>query len=88
MNLWNFSAVEFQDDKKFTSYNNWECGNDCFTATFGTYEFTGNKKIRLMTDSVITTGTCAAPAEIIKNKMEENFKIVKAQEKIVLTRIR
>lgn len=86
--MWNYSAVEFQNDKNFTSYNSWECGNDCFTATFGTYEFTGINEIKFETDSITTAGTCDAPTKIFKDKMEDHFQIRKKGDQIVLKRLK
>ncbi|WP_260397427.1 hypothetical protein [Empedobacter brevis] len=36
----NIQEIDFVDDKKITSYDSWECGNDCFTKVYGSYYFT------------------------------------------------
>ncbi|MEO6818114.1 MAG: hypothetical protein ABI204_00200 [Ginsengibacter sp.] len=82
--IWNFSAIEFIDQKQFTSFNSWECGNDCFTSVYGHYEFTDNDKIKLYCDSIKNYGTCEAPTEITKNRPPEEFVISKNENKIIL----
>ncbi|WP_051878734.1 hypothetical protein [Chryseobacterium sp. FH1] len=61
--IWNFSAIEFTDKEKFTSYNSWECGNDCFTSIDGTYKFVDKSEIEFQIESITRTGTCEAPIE-------------------------
>ncbi|WP_326983241.1 hypothetical protein VUJ46_01450 [Chryseobacterium sp. MYb264] len=66
LQLFNFHAIDFLDEEKFTSYDSWECGNDCFTRAFGRYYFTGNQKVIMEIDSISTIGTCMAPTRIFE----------------------
>lgn len=83
--IWNFKTVEFSENATFKSYDSWECGNDCFTKTYGKYKFIENSRIELQIDSIAHSGTCEAPTEYM-GKDFINFNIEKNNDKIVLTK--
>ncbi len=61
ISIWNYYAITFTDSIHFMSYDSWECGNDCFTRTFGHYTFVNAYKINFYTDSITRHGTCNEP---------------------------
>jgi len=84
--IYNFQAIDFFDDKNFKSYDSWECGNDCFTAIFGTYYFTKLDQIQLKIDSITSSGTCMAPTQIFKPYKVITFNLSKEKTQLKLTR--
>ncbi|MGJ1198429.1 hypothetical protein ACR777_19950 [Sphingobacterium spiritivorum] len=84
--IFNFHAVNFLDEEEFSSYDSWECGNDCFTKVYGKYYFTAANQIKMDVDSISTSGTCLAPTQIFKPSKEMVFDLVKEGEQLKLTR--
>ncbi|MGJ1420149.1 hypothetical protein ACR79T_11030 [Sphingobacterium spiritivorum] len=84
--IFNFHAVNFLDEEEFSSYDSWECGNDCFTKVYGKYYFTAADQIKMDVDSISTSGTCLAPTQIFKPSKEMVFDLVKEGEQLKLTR--
>jgi len=84
--IFNFHAVNFLDEEKFTSYDAWECGNDCFTEIYGRYYFTEANQIKMEVDSIGKSGTCQAPTQIFKPSKNMVFELVKAGEQLQLIR--
>lgn len=85
--LWNFSAVDFTDESHFTSYNSWECGNDCFTTTDGTYRFVGESKVELQIDSIRNTGICEEPVKRFSKPKKLLFQIEKSADSVILKKL-
>ncbi|MCT4236825.1 hypothetical protein HZP42_10555 [Elizabethkingia anophelis] len=84
--IFNFHAVNFLDEEKFSSYDSWECGNDCFTKVYGKYYFMEANQIKMEVDSISTSGTCLAPTQIFKPSKEMVFDLVKEGEQLKLIR--
>ena len=84
--IWNFSAIEFTDKGKFTSYNSWECGNDCFTSIDGKYKFVDKSEIEFQIESITRTGTCEAPIERFAKPKILTMKIEKFSDSLVLNK--
>ncbi|MGJ1424120.1 hypothetical protein ACR79B_09010 [Sphingobacterium spiritivorum] len=84
--IFNFHAVNFLDVEKFSSYDSWECGNDCFTKVYGKYYFMEANQIKMEVDSISTSGTCLAPTQIFKPSKEIVFDLAKEGEQLKLTR--
>ncbi|WP_333662348.1 hypothetical protein [Chishuiella changwenlii] len=84
--IYNFQAIDFLDDKNFKSYDSWECGNDCFTAIFGTYYFTKSNQIQLKVDSITSSGTCMSPTQIFKPSKVITFNLSKEKTQLKLTK--
>lgn len=84
--IWNFSAVEFTDKNKFRSYNSWECGNDCFTAIDGKYQFVEASKIEFEIENIAHTGTCEAPVEHFAKPKIITLNVAKFGDSLVLNK--
>lgn len=84
--IWNFSAVEFTDKNKFKSYNSWECGNDCFTAIDGKYQFVEASKIEFQIENITRTGTCEAPVEHFATPKIITLNVEKFGDSLVLNK--
>ncbi|SUJ29155.1 Uncharacterised protein [Sphingobacterium spiritivorum] len=84
--IFNFHAVNFLDEEEFSSYDSWECGNDCFTKVYGRYYFTAANQIKMEVDSISISGTCLAPTQIFKPSKEMVFDLVKEGVRLKLTR--
>lgn len=84
--IWNFSAVEFTDKNKFKSYNSWECGNDCFTAIDGKYQFVEASKIEFQIENITRTGTCEAPVEHFAKPKIITLNVKKFGDSLVLNK--
>lgn len=82
----NFQAMDFLDDEKFTTYDSWECGNDCFTTVYGRYSFTGTDQVEMQVDSIGQSGTCQSPTRIFKPSKKVIFDISKEKTQLKLTR--
>lgn len=82
----NFQAMDFLDDEKFTTYDSWECGNDCFTTVYGRYSFTGVDQVEMQVDSIGQSGTCQSPTRIFKPSKKVVFDISKEKTQLKLTR--
>ncbi|MDN3706889.1 hypothetical protein QW060_07055 [Myroides ceti] len=84
--IFNFHAVKFLDEEKFKSYDSWECGNDCFTEIHGKYYFTEANQIKMVVDSISTSGTCLAPTQMFKPSKEMVFDLTREGEHLQLIR--
>lgn len=84
--IFNFHAIDFLDEEKFESYDNWECGNDCFTEVFGRYYFTETNQIDMKVDSISESGTCEGPAKIFRPSEDMSFNLVKEGRQLKLIR--
>ncbi|TDQ73900.1 hypothetical protein CLV99_4338 [Sphingobacterium yanglingense] len=84
--IYNFHAVSFMADGQFKSYDSWECGNDCFTETYGRYYFTDTNEVKMELDSITRSGTCAMATEIFSPSAMMSFNIVKQGEQLELIR--
>ncbi|MNK47794.1 hypothetical protein D3C87_666120 [compost metagenome] len=82
--IFSYYAVDFLDEKKFVSYDSWECGNDCFTTVYGRYYFTEADQIKMKIDSTSTSGTCQAPTQIFNPAKEMTFDIVHQGQQLQL----
>jgi len=82
----NFQAMDFLDDETFTSYDSWECGNDCFTTVYGRYFFTDTDQVEMQVDSIGQSGTCPSPTRIFKPSKKLVFDISKENTQLKLTR--
>lgn len=82
----NFQAVDFLDEVKFKSYDNWECGNDCFTTTYGRYFFIEANRIKIQIDSVTRSGLCQSPTQVFSPPSVEVFKLIKDSVHLKLIR--
>lgn len=85
--IWNYHAIEFIDDSNFQSYDSWECGNDCFTATYGNYKFIENSKIEIRTDSITKYGTCEAPTKYTANVPTQTFQLMKIKDTLKFKKV-
>lgn len=84
--IFNFHAVNFLDEEKFSSYDSWECGNDCFTKVYGKYYFMETNQIKMEVDSISKSEFCDAPKQIFNPAKEIVFDLVKEGEQLKLTR--
>lgn len=84
--IWNFSAIEFTDKNKFRSYNSWECGNDCFTAVDGKYQFVEASRIEFQIENITRTGTCEAPVEHFAKPKIITLNVEKFGDSLVLNK--
>ncbi len=84
----NFHAIDFLDAEKFSSYDSWECGNDCFTRIHGRYYFTEAHQIKMEVDSISKSDFCDAPTQIFKPSKEMVFDLVKKGTQLTLIRKR
>ena len=75
----NYYAIEFTENVHFNSYDSWECGNDCFTKTFGHYKFVKESEIELYTDSITRRGICKKPTEFTDKFPKQIFTIQKGK---------
>ncbi len=82
----NFYGINFTNNVNFESYDSWECGNDCFTTTYGHYDFIETDKIKIYTDSISRNGTCEQPTIHLTNKKFQVFTILKNKNKVTLTK--
>lgn len=82
----NFHAIDFFDAEKFSSYDNWECGNDCFTKIYGKYYFTEAHQIRMEVDSISKSEFCDVPTQVFKPSKEMVFDLVKKGTQLTLIR--
>jgi len=84
--IFNLYAVDFLDQERFTSYDSWECGNDCFTQIFGRYYFTKADQIEMQVDSIARSGTCEAPTQVFTISKVMSFNMVKKGDQLQLIR--
>ncbi len=82
----NFHAIDFLDEEKFSSYDNWECGNDCFTKVYGKYYFTEVRQIKMEVDSISKSVFCDVPTRVFKPSKEMVFDLVKKGTQLTLIR--
>lgn len=82
----NFQAMDFLDEEKFTSYDSWECGNDCFTTVYGRYFFIAIDQVEMQVDSIRKSGTCEIPTQVFKPSKMVVFDISKEKKQLKLTR--
>lgn len=84
--IWNYYAIEFTDNVHFNSYDSWECGNDCFTETFGHYKFVKEFEIELYTDSITRRGICNSATEFTDKLPKQIFIIQKDKNELKFTK--
>ena len=82
----NFHAIDFLDAEKFSSYDSWECGNDCFTNVHGRYYFTEANQIKMEVDSISKSGFCDVPTQVFRPSKEMVFNLVKKGTQLTLIR--
>lgn len=84
--IFNFHGINFSDAENFSSYDSWQCGNDCFTGVYGKYYFTEKNQIQMEVDSIRKSEFCDTPTQVFKPSKTMSFDLVKKGSQLQLIR--
>ncbi len=84
MGKWAGNMTNFNEGNTFTSFYSAFCGNDCFTATHGHYQFIASSRLDILVDSITYAGECKKQTKRFLNPMKQSFQIETQKDTIYL----